>query len=91
MKSLLSQNVYLTMSDLSKTLILHPDIVIMKHDERNGVVTLDLKLHNNTIQIISDKSKFEKLNEDPTLKQDASLQSFLCKLEQKNLFSGKCI
>ena len=65
------------MSDLSKTLILHPGIVIMKHDERNGVVTLDQKLHNNIIQIISDKFKFEKLNEDPTLKQEASLR-FLC-------------
>ena len=46
---------------------------------------LDRKLYNNTIEeIISDASQFEKLNEDPTLKGEASLQCFLCKLKQKN-------
>ena len=59
-------------------------IVILKPDKRNRVVTLDQHLHNSTIQIISDTSKFEKLNEDPTLKQEASLQRFLCNLKQKN-------
>ena len=44
---------------------------IMKPDKRNGVVILDPKLYNNTIEeIISDTSKFEKLNEDPTLKRN---------------------
>ena len=37
--------------------------------------------------MISDTSKFEKLSEDPTLKREASLQSFLCKLKQKNFFN----
>ena len=47
-----------------------------KPDERNGVVILDRKLYDNAIQeIISDTSKFEKLNEDPTLKREASLQN----------------
>ena len=42
------------------------------------------KLYNNAIEeIISDTSKFQKLNEDPTLKREASLQRFLCKLKQK--------
>ena len=37
----------------------------MKPDKGNGVVILDLKLYNSTIEeIISDTSKFEKLNED---------------------------
>ena len=50
----------------------------------NGVVILDRKLYNNAIeQIISDTSKFEKLNKDPTLKGEASLQRFLRKLKQK--------
>ena len=41
----------------------------MKLDKRNGVVILDQKLYNNAIEeIISDTSKFKKLNEDPTLK-----------------------
>ena len=43
------------------------DIVITKPDKGNGVVILDRKLYDNAIQeLISDTSKFEKLNEDPT-------------------------
>ena len=50
------------------------DIVITKPDKGNGVVILDRKLYDNVIQeLISDTSKFEKLNEDPTLKREASL------------------
>ena len=48
------------------------DIVVTKPDKGNGVVILDRKLYNNAIEeIISDSSKFEKLNEDPTLKCEA--------------------
>ena len=51
--------------------------MISKPDKGNGVVTLDRKLYNNAIEeIISDTSTFEKLNEDPTLKREASLQRF---------------
>ena len=47
-----------------------------------------MKLYDNVTQeIISDTSKFEKLNEDPTLKLEASLQRFLRKLKQKNFFN----
>ena len=64
------------------------DIIITKPDKGNGVVILDRKLYNNAIEeIISDTSKFEKLNEDPTLKREASLQRFLRKLKQKNFFN----
>ena len=50
----------------------------MKPDKRNEVVFLDQKLYDNTIQeIISDTSKFRKLNEDSTLKREASLQCFV--------------
>ena len=50
--------------------------------------TITRKLYNNVIEeIISDTSKFEKLNEDPTLKREASLQRFLRKLKQKNFFN----
>ena len=60
------------------------DIVVTKPDKGNGVVILDRKLYNNAIEeIISGSSKFEKLNEDPTLKREASLQHFLRKLKQK--------
>ena len=47
------------------------DIIITKLDKGNGVVILDQKLYNNAIEeIISDTSKFENLNEDPTLKRE---------------------
>ena len=46
---------------------------------------LDRKLYINVIEeIISDTSKFEKLNEDPTLKREASLKTFLMKLNMIN-------
>ena len=46
----------------------------MKTDKGNGVFILDRKLYNNVIEeIISGTSKFESLNDDPTLKRDASL------------------
>ena len=52
-----------------------------------GVVILDHKLYDNTIQeIISGTSKFKILNEDPNLKHQVSLQLFLRKLKQKKLF-----
>ena len=64
------------------------DIVVTKLEKGNGVVILDRKLYNNAIEeMISDTSKFEKLNEDPTLKHKASLQHFLRRLKQKNLFN----
>ena len=64
------------------------DIVITKPDEGNGVVILDRKLYNDTIQkLISDTSQFEKLSENPILKREASLQRFLHMLKQKNFFN----
>ena len=36
---------------------------------------------------IPDNSKFEKLNENPNLKREASLQRFLRKLKQKNFLN----
>ena len=60
----------------------------MKPDKENGLVILDRKFYNNAIEkIISDTSKFEKLNEDPTLEREASLLCFLRKLKQKYFFN----
>ena len=71
-----------------RNLTKNKDIVVTKPDKGNGVVILDQKLYNNAIEeIIADSSKFEKLNEDPTLKREASLQRFLRKLKQKNFFN----
>ena len=64
------------------------DIVITKPDKGNGVVILDRKLYNNSIEeTISDTSEFEKLNEDPILKREDSLRRFLRNLKQKNFFN----
>ena len=64
------------------------DIIIKKPEKGNEVVIFNQKLYDNAIQeIISDISKFEKLNEDPTLKHEASLQRFLHKLKHKNFFN----
>ena len=59
----------------------------MKPDKGNGVVVLDRKLYNNSIEeIISDTFKLANLNEYPTMKREASLQRFSRKLKQKNVF-----
>ena len=58
------------------------DIVITKPHKGNGVVILHQNLYNNAIEeIVSDSSKFEKLNEDPILKRETSIQRFLRKLK----------
>ena len=64
------------------------NIVTTQPNKGNGVVILDRKLYDNAIQeIISNTSKFEKLNEDPTLKREASLQRFLRNLKQKKFLT----
>ena len=64
------------------------NIIITTPDKGNGVVILDPKLYNNSIkEKVSDTSKLEKLNQQATLKREASLQRFLPKLKQKNLFN----
>ena len=57
-------------------------------DKGDGLVIIDRKLYNNSIQeLTSDTSKFEKLNKNLTLKRQASLQRFLCKLKRKNFLN----
>ena len=63
------------------------EIVITKSNKRNGIVVLDRKLYDNSIEeIISETSEFEKLNEDPTSKLP-HYNVFLYKLKQKNFFN----
>ena len=67
------------------------DIFITKPDKENGVVFLDQNLYDNAIQeIISDTSKFEKLNEDPLKNFEMwsfTTTFFTFKLKQKNVFN----
>ena len=61
---------------------------LTKLDEGNRDVILDWKLYDKAIQrSISDTAKFEKLDEDPTLKLEALLQRFLRKLKQINFLN----
>ena len=63
------------------------DITVTKSNKENEAVILDRKFYDNDFQeVILDISKFKKLIEDPTLKREASLQSFLRKLKQKKNF-----
>ena len=58
-------------------------IVVCKPDKGNGVVILDRKIYDDCIlELISDKSKFKKLNEDVTIKREGQLQRFLRKLKK---------
>ena len=51
-------------------------------------VILDQKLYDNTNQgIISDTSKFKKLDQDSTLKSEALLQCFYISSNKKNFFN----
>ena len=61
------------------------NIVISKPDKGNAVVILDQKLYNNAIEeIISNTSKFGKLNEDPTLKVET--KNFFNEVEHDKLY-----
>ena len=53
----------------------------------NPSFNMTTSFDNPIEEIISETSKFEKLSEDTTLKQKASLQGFLRKLKQKNFFN----
>ena len=50
------------------------DIIIKKPDKANEFFILDRKCYKSIQEIISDTSKFENLNEDPTLKREVQLQ-----------------
>ena len=80
--------VYYVNAPVLRNLRKNKDIVITKPDQENGAIILNQKRYNSTIEeIISGTSKFQKLNEDPTLKGEASLQRFFLKLKQKNVFN----
>ena len=75
-KKLLHVNI-LRQDRVLRNLRKNKDIDITKLDKGNGVVISDRKPE----KIISDTSKFEKLNEEPTLKRESSLHRFLRKLK----------
>ena len=63
------------------------DIVITYPDKGNGVVILDRKKYDDSIDgLISDTTKFKKLKDDVTLQREGKLQRFLRTLKKKGFF-----
>ena len=70
-----------------KKLRTRKDIVIVRPDKGSGVVILDRDIYDRKIlEIINDTTKFEKLEDNPTLTREGQLQRFLRKIKDKNLF-----
>jgi len=66
-----------------KSLRRNKNIVILKPDKGNGVVVLDRATYNQSIlNLITDSSKFNNLNCDPTLSREGKLQRLLRKLKK---------
>ena len=85
-------HIYYIQHQISGNLRKNKNIVITKPHKGNGVVILYLKLSDNNLQeIISDISKFERLNEDPNLKRETSLQHFLCQSLDLSLKTLPCM
>ena len=57
-------------------------VVLLKPDKSNGIVLVDCLDYKNSVkQMFSDKTKFRKINEDPTFRKLSSLQQYLHKLK----------
>jgi len=72
-----------TTNDLKKLKILkklkqNKDIIILILDKGNGIVVLGKVVYNNTISdLLSDNSKFKKLQSDLTQRREGQLQRYL--------------
>ena len=79
----------LTPADLKQYNILrniskNKDIIVLRPDKGNGVIIMDRQVYKNSCNIIiSDQSKFKRLDKDPTLFREAKLQRLLRKLKNQ--------
>ena len=72
---------------IPKRLKKNKDIIILRPDKGNGVVVLDKLAYNNAISdLLSDDTKFKKLQSDPTLRREGQLQRYLRKLKKNSVF-----
>ena len=72
-----------------KRLKKNKDIIILRPDKGNGVVVLDTSAYNNAISdLLSDDTKFKKLQSDPTLRREGQLQRYLRKLKKNGVFDS---
>ena len=59
-------------------------IAIITPNKGNGVVVMDRVIYNQQMHaLLSDKNKFKKLSEDPTMLRKGQLQRYLRELEKK--------
>ena len=71
-----------SLKDLKKLKILkrlkkNKDIIILRPDKGNGVVVLHKVVYNNAISdLLSEDTKFTKLQSDPTLRREGQLQRY---------------
>ena len=64
------------------------DVVLLKPNKGNGIVLSNCLDYKSSVkQIFSDRTKFRKINEDPTFKSLGSLQQYLCKLNESKEIS----
>ncbi|CAF1171249.1 unnamed protein product [Didymodactylos carnosus] len=71
-----------------KTLANDHTIVITKPDKSKGVVTMDkVDYINKMNDILSDSTKFKKLDHDPTIQKEDTLTRYLLKLHKEGLIS----
>ena len=62
--------------------------VLPKPDKGNRIVLADYLNYKNSVkQMFSDRTKFCKINEDPTFRRLSSLQQYLCKLKERKEIS----
>ena len=89
--SLLDMDSKLLAKDKSKINILDNLLkctVLLKPHKGNGIVLVDsLKYKNSVKKMFSDRTKFCKINEDPTFRRLGSLQQYLCKLKERKEIS----
>ena len=72
-----------------KKLKKNKDIIILRPDKGNGVVVLDKLAYNNAISdLLSDDTKFKKLQSDLTLQREGQLQRYLRKLKKNGIFDS---
>ena len=64
------------------------DVVLLTRDKSNRIVLVDCLDYKNSVkQMFSDRTKFRKINEDPTFRSLSSLQQYLWKLKERNELS----
>ncbi|XP_065658272.1 uncharacterized protein LOC136082776 [Hydra vulgaris] len=70
-----------------KRLRKNENIVITRRDKGNGIIVLNKVDYITSLNnIISDKTKFKELKDDPTIKREVSLQGYLRKLKKLKCF-----